>query len=333
MTEPIAFHLTKDDQYKGLDIPKAMTREAWSVTLAEMAETHPEIVVLSADLLKATLGSRFGDRYPERTFNVGVAEQNLVGTAAGLALAGKIPVIATFSVFLLMRACEQVRTDICYPNLNVKLVGTAAGFSFGLGGATHMTTEDLALARVLPNLVVLVPADYQHTVKATRAMMAHVGPVFLRVGRSAEPIVYTEESAFEIGKANVLREGEDLTLIACGASVFESLRAASILAEHGLSARVLDMHTLKPLDEGAVLAAAAETGAILTVEEHSRIGGLGGAVAETLAEAGVASHFQRLGLPGIFATEGNADTLRHTYGLDGEGIASAAVRLLEKDAA
>jgi len=331
MTEPIAFHLTKDDQYKGLDIPKAMTREAWSVTLAEMAETRPEIVVLSADLLKATLASRFGDRYPQRTFNVGVAEQNLVGTAAGLALAGKIPVIATFSVFLLMRACEQVRTDICYPKLNVKLVGTAAGFSFGLGGATHMTTEDLALVRALPNLVVLAPADYHQTVHATRAALAHVGPVFLRVGRSAEPIIYDEESTFEIGKANLLRQGDDLTLIACGASVFESLRAASILSERDLSVRVLDMHTIKPLDEEAVLIAAAETRGILTVEEHSRIGGLGGAVAETLAEAGVATRFRRLGLPGIFATEGNADYLRHTYGLDGEGIAEAAITLLKRN--
>jgi transketolase len=329
MSETIAFHLTKDDQYKGLDIEKAMTREAWCLTVVEIAKTHPEIVVLSADLLKATLASRFAESFPDRTFNVGVAEQNLVGTAAGLALAGKVPVIATFSVFMLMRACEQVRTDICYPNLDVKMVGTAGGFSFGLGGATHMTTEDLALARVLPNLTVMVPADYQQTVLATRAALEHHGPVFLRVGRSAEPVIYPQDGPFQIGSANTLLEGQDITLIACGASVFEALRAAAILGQQGVSTRVLDMHTIKPLDEAAVLAAAEETRAIITAEEHSRIGGLGGAVAEVLAEAGAAVRFKRLGLPDIFATEGNADYLRHRYGLDGEGIAREATALLE----
>lgn len=328
MSEPIAYHLTKDDQYKDLDIEKAMTREAWSVTLVEMAEEHPEIVVLSADLLKATIANRFGDRYPERTFNVGVAEQDLVGVAAGLALTGKTPVIATFSVFLLMRACEQVRTDICYPNLNVKLVGTAGGLSFGLGGVTHATTEDIALARALPNMVVIVPADYKETAQAMRAAIAHQGPVFIRVGRSAEPVIYTDGCPFEIGRANQLREGSDVTLIACGAMVFESLRAADILQAQGVSARVLDMHTVKPLDAEAVRRAARQTGAILTVEEHSVIGGLGTAVAEVLAEMGLGVRFQRIGLPDIFATAGNPDYLRQLYGLNGEAVARRAAALL-----
>ena len=328
MSLPPVYHLVKDDQYKGLDIPKAMTREAWSQTLVELAEQHPEIVVLSADLMLATLASRFSEKYPHRAFNVGVAEQDLVGVAAGLALTGKIPVIASFSVFLLMRACEQVRTDICYPNLNVKLIGTAAGFSFGLGGVTHATTEDLALARALPNLTVIVPADSPETAQAMRAAIAHPGPVFLRVGRSAEPVIYREKCPFTLGRANQLRSGHDLTLIACGPMVFESLGAAEILAKEGIQARVLDMHTLKPLDGEAILKGAVETSAVLTVEEHTVIGGLGGAVAEVLAEAGARTRFRRLGLPDVFATEGNDDHLRRLYGLHAASIADQARALL-----
>jgi transketolase len=326
--EPIIYHLTKDEQYEDLDIEKALTREAWSVTLAEMAEERPEIVVLSADLIGATLASRFADRYPERSFNVGVAEQNLIGVAAGLALTGKIPVVATFSVFILMRACEQVRTDICYPNLNVKLIGTASGLSFGLGGPTHATTEDIAIARAMPNLVVMVPADYPETVKAMRAAIEYQGPVFLRVGRSAEPVVYASEPPFEIGKAHQLRDGHDVTLVACGVMVFESLRAADILQEKGISARVIDMHTIKPLDTDVLQKAANETKAILSVEEHTIIGGLGGAVAEVLAEAGTKTRFKRVGIPDIFATSGRPDYLREYYGLNGANIAEQALSLL-----
>lgn len=328
MSEPITYHLAKDDQYKGLDVKKALTREAWSLALVEMAEQHPEIVVLSADLLKATLASRFANRYPERTFNVGVAEQDLVGVAAGLALAGKIPVITTFSVFLLMRACEQVRTDICYPRLNVKMVGTASGLSFGMGGVTHATTEDIALARALPNLVVIVPADFAETQQAMRAAIAHEGPVFIRVGRSAEPVIYADGCPFELGRANRLREGADLTLIACGPMVFESLRAADILQKQGISARVLDVHTIKPLDSAAILDAVRETRAILTIEEHTIIGGLGSAVAEVLAEAGVGIPFRRIGLADTFATEGNPDYLRQLYGLTDAAVADQARALL-----
>ncbi len=330
MNQPIAYHLTKDDQYKHLDVPKAMTREAWTVALLELAQEYPGIVVLSADLIKATLASRFADKYPSRSFNVGVAEQDLVGVAAGLALTGKIPVIATFSVFLLMRACEQVRTDICYPNLNVKLIGTAAGLSFGLGGPTHAATEDLALARALPNLVVAVPADYAETIQITRAAIAHRGPVFIRVGRSAEPVIYHNGCSCEFGKANLVRAGHDVTLVACGIMVFESLRAAEILQARGISTRVVDMHTLKPLDAEAIAAAARETGAILTVEEHNVIGGLGGAVAEVLAEAGAGVRFKRLGVPDVFAPAGSADNLRPLYGLTGSAIAESAVALLSR---
>ncbi len=328
--EPIIYHLAKDEQYEDLDIEKALTREAWSVALAEMAEERPEIVVLSADLIGATLACRFADRYPERSFNIGVAEQDLIGVAAGLALTGKIPVVATFSVFLLMRACEQVRTDICYPNLNVKLIGTASGLSFGLGGVTHATTEDIAIARALPNMVVIVPADYLETAQAMHAAMARQGPVFIRVGRSAEPVVYATEPSFEIGKAHQLREGNDVTLIGCGVMVFESLRAADILRDQGTSARVIDMHTIKPLDAEVVLTAARETKAMLTVEEHTIIGGLGSAVAEVLAEAGVEVRFKRIGLPDIFATSGRPDYLRELYGLNGKAIAEHATALLDK---
>jgi transketolase len=328
MTEPIPYHLAQDDQYRGREIEKAMTREAWSTTLLEMAECRPEIVVLSADLMKATLASRFSDKYPDRSFNVGVAEQDLVGIAAGLALTGKIPVVATFAVFVLMRACEQVRTDVCYPKLNVKLIGTASGFSFGLGGVTHATTEDLSIARALPNMTVLVPADYAETCQAMRAAIDLPGPVYLRVGRSAEPVVYRSGCPFQIGRANVLSSGEDVSLLACGSMVFEALQAADILARHGLTARVVDMHTLKPLDTAAVLSSAAETRAILTIEEHTIVGGLGSAVAETLAEASASLPFKRLGMADVFATEGNADNLRQVYGLHGEAIARKALGLL-----
>jgi transketolase len=329
--ETIIYHLTKDEQYEDLDIEKALTREAWSVTLAEMAEERPEIVVLSADLIGATLASRFADLYPERSFNVGVAEQNLIGVAAGLALTGKIPVVATFSVFLLMRACEQVRTDICYPNLNVKLIGTAGGLSFGLGGPSHATTEDIAIARSLPNMVVIVPADYPETVQAMQAAMAHTGPVYLRVGRSAEPVVYADKPHFEIGRAHQLRDGNDVTLIGCGVMVFESLRAADALQEHGISARVIDMHTIKPLDADVVLKAALETKAILTVEEHTILGGLGSAVAEVMAEGGIGTRFKRVGILDIFATAGRPDYLREHYGLNGAAIAEHAINLLENN--
>jgi transketolase len=330
MTEPIAYHLTKDEQYRGQEIEKAMTREAWSTTLVKLGESRPEIVVLSADLMKATLASRFADKFPDRAFNVGVAEQDLVGVAAGLALTGKIPVISTFAVFLLMRACEQVRTDICYPKLDVKLVGTAGGFSFGLGGVTHATTEDLSIARALPNMTVLVPADYAETCQAMRAAIETTGPVYLRVGRSAEPVIYRSDCPFRIGQAITLRQGQDVALIACGSMVFEALQAADILAEQGLSARVVDMHTLKPLDTSTVLSAATETRALLSIEEHTVVGGLGSAVAETLAEAGVSTLFRRLGLQDIFATEGNADYLRQVYGLHGKAIAKQASALLAR---
>ena len=330
MTEPIAYHLTKDEQYRGREIEKAMTREAWSTTLVNMADSHPEIVVLSADLMKATLASRFAEKFPHRAFNVGVAEQDLVGVAAGLALTGKIPVISTFAVFLMMRACEQVRTDICYPKLNVKLVGTAGGFSFGLGGVTHATTEDLSIARALPNMTVLVPADYAETCSAMQAAIDVAGPVYLRVGRSAEPVIYRPDCPFKIGRANILCTGEDVSLLACGSMVFEALQAADILAAKGLTTRVVDMHTLKPLDTTAVLSAACETRALLSIEEHTVVGGLGSAVAETLAEAGVTTRFKRLGLEDTFATEGNADYLRQVYGLNGEGIARQAAMLLER---
>ncbi len=330
MTEPIPYHLAQDDQYRGREIEKAMTREAWSTTLLEMAESRPEIVVLSADLMKATLASRFSDKYPDRSFNVGVAEQDLVGVAAGLALTGKIPVVATFAVFVLMRACEQVRTDVCYPKLNVKFIGTASGFSFGLGGVTHATTEDISIARTLPNMTVLVPADHAETCQAMRAAIDLPGPVYLRVGRSAEPVIYRSGCPFQIGRANVLRSGEDVSLLACGSMVFEALQAADILARHGLTARVLDMHSIKPLDATAILSAASETRALLTIEEHTVIGGLGSAVAETLAEAGTPARFKRLGMADAFATEGNADYLRQTYGLHGSAIALEALALLER---
>ncbi len=329
MSAEIQYHLARDEQYVWFDGPKALTREAWSRALVKIAKEHPEIVVLSADLMKATRADIFAEAFPERAFNVGVAEQDMLGIAAGLALCGKVPFVASFSVFALYRACEQVRTDVCYPKLNVKIVGIAGGLSFGMGGVTHATTEDISVARTWPNLVVLVPADAAETEKAVYAAVERQGPVFLRVGRAAEPVVYPEGcNEFEIGKAVTMRDGSDVTLIACGVQVFESLRAAETLATHGIHARVINMHTVKPLDREAVLSAARETGAILSVEENTIVGGLGSAVAEVLAEARLAVPFLRIGMRDAFAVEGNPDYLRPLYGLDGPHIAAAAEDLV-----
>ena len=328
MSSQIRYHLSTDEQYSWLDVPKAMTREAWSRALVEIARERPDIVVLSADLMKATRADIFAEAFPDRAFNVGVAEQDMMGIAAGMALCGKMPFVASFSVFALFRACEQVRTDICYPALNVKIIGIAGGFSFGMGGVTHATTEDISVARIWPNMVVLVPADAMEAKKAIHAAVQHAGPVFLRIGRAAEPLVYRSDYEFRIGSAVEMRQGRDLTLIACGPMVFESLRAADKLSTSGIQARVLNMHTVKPLDHVSILKAARETRAILSVEENTIVGGLGSAVAEVLAEAGVCIPFTRIGLRDAFAVEGHPDQLRPLYGLDGPAIATAARDLL-----
>lgn len=292
----------------------APTRNAFGTALLELGRENPNIVVVDGDVGNSTRTESFGEEFPDRYFNVGIAESNLVGVASGLSAAGKDALAASFAVFLLANAYDQIRMGIAFPNLPVKLVGSHSGISIGEDGPSQMAIEDIALATSLPNFAVLVPADEPSTVAATRAMFEHKGPVFLRTGRPKVPIVYSNGADFRIGKANTLRDGNDITIIACGLMVAVALEAASDLAEEGIEARVIDMHTIKPLDEDAVENAARETGAIVTVEEHLLEGGLGAAVARCVGER----HPVPMGFVGIrntYAESGESQELLEEYGL------------------
>lgn len=301
------------------------SREIYGRTLAELAKEDGRVVALTGDLEKSTALNRFGEVFPERVFNVGIAEQNLFGAAAGMAKTGLIPFASTFAIFACMRAGEQIRTDIAYQNLPVKIIATHGGLSFGHAGTTHHCTEDFAIMRAIANMTVLCPADGIETSMAVRACMEVDGPVYMRIGRGFEPPCYEDENHdFAIGKAVTMRPGKDITIIACGIAVLQSLNAAKTLAEEGIDARVVNMHTLKPLDRQAVVDAALETGKILTVEEHNIIGGLGDAVASVLAEEGAACAFRKHGLRDCFSAIGYAEDLYAHYGLDANGIADQA---------
>jgi transketolase len=297
-------------------------REIYGRTLAEMGKTNDRIVALTADLAKTTAIVHFANAFPERFFNVGIAEQNMFGIAAGLAKTGLIPFASTMAVFACLRAGEQVRTDIAYQNLPVKIIATHAGVSFGHAGTTHHCTEDLAVMRSIANMTVLAPADGVETSRAVRASLDIPGPVYIRIGRGFEPPYYeNEDYPFEIGKAVTIREGTDLTIICCGIAVLQSVQAAKTLAEQdGLSVRVLDMHTIKPIDREAILKAVADTRRILTIEEHNVIGGLGDAVGGVIAESGKGCVFKKHGLQDVFAEIGYAEDLYAHYGLDSNGV-------------
>lgn len=314
------------------DANKMTQREIYGLVLTELGEQHPEIVGLSADLAKSTKIGDFGDRFPERFFNVGIAEQNLFGMAAGMAKAGLLPFVSTFSVFATLRAGEFLRTDLCYQNLNVKVIATHGGTSFGSAGTTHHSIEDLALLRAIPNLTLIVPADGFETAKALRACMEIKGPVYIRIGRGFEPPVYESENYdFAIGKAIELRPGTDVTVIACGATVYHAIEASQMLEREGISVRVIDMHTLKPLDADAILRAISETRRIITVEDHNQIGGLGGAVADVIASSGKGCAFDKLGIPDTFCSHGYPEDLMHVYGIDTDGIAGKIREVLGRD--
>lgn len=303
--------------------------EAYGQELVALAAEHPEIVVLTADVAKSTKTKIFLEAYPERTFNFGIAEQNMMSAAAGLALAGFLPFVSTFAPFASMRACEQVRTDIAYPNLKVRIVATHAGLSMGAGGTTHHATEDIAIMRALANMTVIVPADALETVNAVRASLDWPGPVYIRIGRGFEPMAYdTGDYGFQIGQAVTMHEGNDATVIACGVCVLAAKEAAEMLADEGYGVRVLNMHTVKPIDRAAILQAAAETPFIVTAEEHNIIGGLGGAVAEVLAEAGAGVKLTRLGLPDEYSELGYPEELLAHYSLDMMGIYTRLQELL-----
>lgn len=297
-------------------------REIYGRTLAEMGKRDSRIVGLTADLAKTTAIVHFAEAFPERFFNVGIAEQNMMGVAAGLAKTGLIPFASTMAVFACFRAGEQVRTDIAYQNLPVKIIATHAGISFGHAGTTHHCTEDFAVMRSIANMTVICPADGIETSRAVRASLDIPGPAYIRIGRGFEPPCYeNEDYPFQLGKAVEMRGGKDLTIICCGIAVLQSVQAAKTLAEQdGLSVRVLNMHTIKPIDREAVMKAVSETRRILTVEEHNVLGGLGDAVGGIIAESGKGCVFKKHGIQDEFAVIGYAEDLYSHYGLDSNGI-------------
>lgn len=303
------------------ELKKIATRESYGNALVELGKEHENIVVLDADLAAATKTGIFQKAFPERHIDCGIAEANMTGIAAGMATCGYVPFISSFAMFAAGRAYEQVRNSIGYPHLNVKIAATHAGISVGEDGASHQCNEDLALMRAIPGMVVINPADDVEARAAVRAAYEHDGPVYLRLGRLAVPVINDEaDYQFELGKGITLRDGTDCTVIATGLCVCEALSAAERLAEKGIQARVIDIHTIKPLDEALVIRAAEETGRIFTVEEHSVIGGLGAAVAEVLCEK-CPTKLTRIGVNDVFGESGPAKELLHKYKLDAEGIA------------
>lgn len=307
---------------------KIATRESYGRTLAELGKEHEDFLVLDADLAGSTKTAVFRKAFPERHINCGIAEQNMIGVAAGIAATGRVAFASSFAMFAAGRAYEQIRNSVGYPQLNVKIAATHGGISVGEDGATHQCNEDFALMRTIPGMVIMVPSDDVEAEAMVRAAYAHKGPVYMRFSRLATPVFNNPETyKFEIGKAITMREGKDVAIIAAGLPVASAMEAAEKLAAEGIEARVIDMHTIKPLDEAAVLRAAKEIGKIVTVEEHSVIGGLGSAVAEVLAEQCPAK-LKRVGVYDRYTESGPAEALIHHYGLDGEGVYSAVKAFL-----
>jgi len=315
------------------DADKLTQAEIYGITLCDLGEAHPEIVGLSADLARSTKIGAFGKKYPERFFNFGIAEQNMFAVGAGFAKVGLIPFISTFSVFASMRACEFLRTDICYQNLNCKVIATHGGTSFGPAGSTHHSIEDLSIVRAFPNLTVIAPADGIETARAVRACMDINGPVYIRIGRGFEARLYeSEHYDFQIGKAIELRPGTDATIIACGVAVLPAVEASKILHEdQGLSVRVLNMHTIKPIDEEAIVRAVQETRRIITFEDHNVVGGLGTAVADVIAASGKGCAFNKVGIPDKFTIVGYPEDLQHYYNIDTDGIVAKVRELMGRE--
>lgn len=302
------------------EVKKIATRESYGNALAELGAEFDNLVVLDADLAAATKTGIFKKAFPERHIDCGIAECNMMGIAAGLATTGKVPFASSFAMFAAGRAFEQVRNSVGYPKLNVKIGATHAGISVGEDGATHQCNEDIALMRTIPGMVVINPSDDVEARAAVKAAIEHQGPVYLRFGRLATPVINDRSDyKFELGKGVVLREGKDVTIIATGLCVAESLAAADMLEKDGISAKVINIHTIKPLDEELVIAAAKETGKVVTVEEHSVIGGLGSAVCDCLSEK-CPTKVLKVGVNDTFGESGPAVQLIHKYGLDAEGI-------------
>jgi transketolase len=311
------------------DGDKLTQAEVYGEVLTQLGDKYPDIIALTADLASSTKIGRFGKKYPERFINVGIAENTMFGMAAGLALTGFKPVVSTFAAFASLRCAEQVRTDICYQNLNVKIIATHAGISFGQAGSTHHCTEDIAVMRSFANMTVIVPSDGMETGNAVAAAMEWPGPVYIRIGRGFEPPVNkTPDYGYEIGKAITMRDGKDVTIIACGVGVLQAVRAAEVLDRQGLSARVINLHTIKPIDRDVIIQAVKDTRRIITVEDHNIMGGLGSAVAEVIVESGKACAFRKLGLPDCYSIVGYPEDLYHFYKFDADGIVETVSELM-----
>lgn len=303
------------------------TRDVYGDTLAVLGEKYPDIVVLDADLSGSTKTSVFANKFPSRFFNMGVSEQDLMGTAAGFAASGKIPFASTFAIFATGKAWEQIRQSIAYPSLNVKIVASHSGITVGEDGGSHQTTEDISLMRTLPNMSVVVPADGIETRKALEAIVLHKGPVYMRLSRIKFPVVFDDTYQFSLGKGMVVREGKDVTILACGLMLSQALRAREMLGEQGIQAQIVNISTIKPVDENLILACAQETRAIVTAEEHSIIGGLGSAVAEVISEK-YPVPVKRIGVRDRFGTSGSAEKLIEYFGLTPEAIVKAALEAI-----
>ena len=310
------------------EVKKIATRESYGNALKELAEEFPNLVVLDADLAAATKTGIFKKAYPDRHIDCGIAESNMMGVAAGLSLTGKIPFVSSFAMFAAGRAFEQVRNSIGYPHLNVKIGATHAGISVGEDGASHQCNEDIALMRTIPGMVVMCPSDDVEAKAAVRAALEHEGPVYIRFGRAACNVINDRpDYKFEIGKGTVVREGKDVTIVATGIGVDAALGAAEILKADGIDAEVVNICTIKPLDEDLIVASAKKTGKVVTVEEHSVIGGLGSAVCDCLS-AKCPTVVKKLGMQDVFGESGSAAALIHKYGLDAEGVAASVKEFL-----
>jgi len=309
-------------------VETACLRKAYGETLLKLGESNPQIVVLDADLAKSTQTIKFASKFQERFIDIGLSEQDMVSIAGGIALTGKTVFASSFCVFLAGRAFDQVRQSVCYNNANVKLVGTHSGLGVGEDGATHQTLEDIALMRTLPRMKIVVPADARETELAVLAAAEEAGPFYIRLVRSPLPVIYNSEYRFQIGRGSLLRAGKDITVIACGAMVSKALQAVEILLKKGIDPTLINLSTIKPLDSELILDCAATTNAIITIEDHSVFGGLGGAVSEMLAQRRP-TRMAILGVNDQFGRSGKSEELYRYFGLDAESIAAKAVKLLE----
>lgn len=304
-----------------------LARQGWADALIELGEKNPNVVVLDADLAKSTLTCQFKDKSPKRFFDMGIAEQNMINVAGGLSLTGLIPFVSTYGVFVSGRAWEQIRTSICYGKLNVKFGGAHGGISVGPDGATHQALEEITIMRVLPEMKVIVPADYYETKKAVLKAAEIEGPVYIRFGREKTPVVTDPNKPFELGKAYALREGKDVTIIACGAMVAEALDAAEFLQEKGVSAEVINLHTIKPIDSETILESAKKTGCVVTAEEHQLAGGMGSAVMEVLGQ-NYPVPVEMVGIHDTFGESGTPRELMEKYGITSKEIIEQALKAI-----